>query len=63
MDWLVVQSLADRECTEPTGMKLVTAAIYTNYKTSIVDDAGIEQIEGFIAGPKSGRLVLDFERV
>jgi unspecific monooxygenase len=43
-------------------MKLVIAAIYTNYTTHIVDDTGIEQVEAFIAGPRSNRLILRFER-
>jgi len=45
------------------GLKLITAAIYTNYRTSIVDDEGIEQEQSFVAGPKGGRLVLDFGHV
>jgi hypothetical protein len=45
-----------------TEMKLVIAAIYTNYTTHIVDDTGIEQVEAFIAGPRSNRLILRFER-
>ena len=44
-------------------MKLVTAAIYTNYTTSIVDDEGIEQLQSFVAGPKGGKLILAFEHV
>jgi hypothetical protein len=43
-------------------MKLVIAAIYTNYTTHIVDDTGIEQVEAFIAGPRSNQLILRFER-
>ena len=44
-------------------MKLITAAIYTNYRTHIVDDAGIEQEDAYTAHPKSNKLVLRFERV
>ena len=44
-------------------MKVVVAAIYTNYRTSVVDDEGIEQGDGYTVGPRSGRLVLRFERV
>ena len=44
-------------------MKLITAAIYTNYKTHIVDDEGIEQEDAYTAHPKSNKLVLRFERV
>ena len=43
-------------------MKLITAAIYTNYKTHIVDDKGIEQEDAYTAHPKSNKLVLRFER-
>lgn len=43
-------------------MKLVVAAIYTNYITSVVDDEGIEQGDGYSTGPKGNRLVLHFER-
>ncbi|KAI6353484.1 hypothetical protein MCOR25_008970 [Pyricularia grisea] len=42
-------------------MKLIFAAIYSNYTTHIVDDAGIEQDDGYIAGPKSGRLWIRLE--
>lgn len=42
-------------------MKLVTAAIYTNFTTSIVDDSGIEQADGWTVGPK-GKVVLGFHR-
>ncbi|KAF9883250.1 hypothetical protein FE257_003806 [Aspergillus nanangensis] len=41
-------------------IKLVVAAIYTNYATSIVDDEGIEQDHAFISLPKGRKLVLNF---
>ena len=44
-------------------MKLVIAAIYTNYTTHIVDDTGIEQIDAYVAGPRANKLILRFERV
>ena len=44
-------------------MKLITAAMYTNFATHIVDDDGIEQIDAYTAGPKSNKLILRFERV
>lgn len=44
-------------------MKLVIAAIYSNFTTSIVDAEGIEQDEGFTAGPKGNRLMLEFHRL
>jgi hypothetical protein len=37
------------------------AAVYTNYTTSIVDDAGIEQdLAEFISLPKGRKLMLKF---
>jgi hypothetical protein len=44
-------------------MKLAIAAIYTNFTTTIVDAEGIEQDEGFMAGPKGNKLVLQFRGV
>ncbi|KAL2848030.1 cytochrome P450 [Aspergillus pseudodeflectus] len=45
-------------------IKLVMAAVYTNYTTSIVDDEGIEQdFEEFISLPKGRKLVLKFHHV
>ncbi|MCJ1474226.1 hypothetical protein MMC13_002884 [Lambiella insularis] len=44
-------------------MKLLIAAIYTNFTTSIVDDDGIEQEDAYTAGPTGNRLILRFERV
>ena len=44
-------------------MKLITAAIYTNYRTHIVDDEGIEQVDAYTAHPKANKLILRFERV
>lgn len=43
-------------------MKYVIGAMYTNFKTLIVDDDGMEdQHDGFIAGPKAERLMLKIE--
>ena len=44
-------------------MKLITAAIYTNFTTHIVDDTGIEQADAYTAPPKSNKLMLRFEHV
>jgi hypothetical protein len=44
-------------------MKLITASIYTNFTTHIVDDEGIEQIDAYTAGPRANKLMLRFERV
>ncbi|KAL3470579.1 cytochrome P450 [Aspergillus californicus] len=44
-------------------MKLAVAAIYTNFRTSIVDDEGIEAIDAYTVKPKGEKLILKFERV
>jgi hypothetical protein len=44
-------------------MKIVTAAIYTNYKTGIVEAGEMEQEDMFIAGPAGEKLVLRFHHV
>ncbi|EER29230.1 Cytochrome P450 family protein [Coccidioides posadasii C735 delta SOWgp] len=43
-------------------MKLVVAAIYSNYTTSIVNDDGIEAIDAYTVRPTSNRLILKFGR-
>ena len=45
-----------------TELKLAVAAIYMNYTTSIVDDHGIEQADGYSAGPKGDQILLKFAR-
>lgn len=42
-------------------MKLIIAAIYTNYVTDIVDDEGIEQADTYISRPISDKLILRFK--
>ncbi|PVH92504.1 cytochrome P450 family protein [Periconia macrospinosa] len=42
-------------------MKFTLAALYTNFFSTIVDDEGIEQMDGYIAGPKGDKLVLAFK--
>ncbi|KAL4751247.1 hypothetical protein BDW72DRAFT_173974 [Aspergillus terricola var. indicus] len=44
-------------------MKLVVAAIYTNFRTVIVDDGGIEAIDAYTVKPKGEKLILRFEYV
>lgn len=51
-----------RRLTSNLGMKLVTAAIYTNFNTFVVDDSGIEQVDAYTAPPK-GKVMLRFSRV
>jgi len=44
-------------------MKIIVAAVYTNFVTSVVDEVGIEQVDAYTAGPRANRLVLRFEHV
>ncbi|KAL8826594.1 MAG: hypothetical protein Q9170_007341 [Blastenia crenularia] len=44
-------------------MKTIVASVYSNFRTRIVDDRGIEQIDAYTAGPRGKRLVLVFEKV
>lgn len=44
-------------------MKLITAAIYSNFTTTIVDDEGIEATDAYTVQPKSNKLILRFEPV
>ena len=44
-------------------MKLVVAAIYTNYTTNIVEMGDMEDADGFVGRPKGNRLVLSFKHV
>jgi hypothetical protein len=44
-------------------MKVVVAAIYTNYTTYVIDDEGIEQVGWMVAHPVGEKLILGFKRV
>jgi hypothetical protein len=44
-------------------IKLITAAIYANFTTSVVDDVGIEQRDDFLGGPAGNKLILRFHLV
>ncbi|OCL15263.1 cytochrome P450 [Glonium stellatum] len=44
-------------------LKLITASIYTNFTTTIIDDEGIEQADSYIAGPVGGKLILKFHEI
>lgn len=46
-----------------TEMKMLTAAVYTNFTTHIVDDTGIEQGDGYTGRPASEQLWMRFEKV
>ncbi|ATY65919.1 cytochrome P450 monooxygenase [Cordyceps militaris] len=41
-------------------MKLVLAVIYANFTTTVVDDGGMEQTDGYSARPKADQLFLRF---
>ena len=41
-------------------IKLVVAAVYSNYATTIIDDEGIEQDYAFISLPRGRKLMLKF---
>jgi hypothetical protein len=50
--------------SQPTEMKLIVAAIYSNYTSHIVDDDGMEnQSDGYTGRPENERLFLRFENV
>ena len=44
-------------------LKLLIAATYTSFTTTIVDDEGIEQTGDLIAGPRSNKLIVAFRMV
>jgi hypothetical protein len=47
-------------------LKAITAAIYTNFETEIVDDGGpgaMEQEDAVVAGPVGDKLLLRFRPV
>lgn len=41
-------------------MKTILAVLYVNFTTTIVDDSGIEQTDGYSACPKADQLFLRF---
>jgi hypothetical protein len=43
-------------------MKYIIAALYSNHSTTIVDDAGIEQIDAYTAPPASHELLIRLEK-
>ena len=46
--------------TSPAEIKLVLAAIYTNFMTMIINDEGIEQEDSYIAPPVGRKLIVEF---
>ncbi|MCJ1312913.1 hypothetical protein MMC25_006589 [Agyrium rufum] len=53
---------ADLTCAYLLEMKVVLAAIYTNFQTELVSDEILEQSDGYTAGPKAEKLLLRFTR-
>jgi hypothetical protein len=43
-------------------LKIFLATIYTNLATSIMNDEGIEQLDGMLASPVGDKLILRFDR-
>lgn len=43
--------------------KLVAAALYANFRTTIVDDEGIDAIDAYTVHPKSEKLIVQFHAV
>ncbi|KAJ5084718.1 Cytochrome P450 [Penicillium alfredii] len=46
-----------------TEMKLAVAAIYTNFRTTIVDDENVEATDAYTVKPRGDKLILKFELV
>lgn len=46
-----------------TVMKYMLILTYSNFETYIVDDTGVEHMEGYVGGPKSGKLLAGVRRV
>jgi hypothetical protein len=44
-------------------MKLLMAAIFTNYETYVIDDDGMEQLDRWVATPAGEKLVLGLKRI
>lgn len=43
-------------------IKLILAAVYANFTSTIIDDEGIEQRDELPADPVSDKLILSFQR-
>lgn len=44
-------------------MKLMLAAVYTQYTTTIIDDEGIEAIDAYTVKPQSNKLMVSFNGI
>ena len=62
--WILkCQSLHYADYCPLTEMKLAVAAIYTNFRTTIIDDDNIEAIDAYTVKPTGDKLILRFESV
>lgn len=52
----------NRKLTSPA-IKALVKVIYTGFKSEIVDDTGIEQVDAPVAGPVGDKLLLKFAAV
>lgn len=43
--------------------KLVAAAIYSNFRTTIVNDDDIEAIDAYTVHPRGEKLILKFQKI
>lgn len=50
-----------KELTVILEIKLIVAAIYTNFSTLVINDDGVDQMDGYTCGPSAGKLHLRFE--
>ena len=48
---------------DPAANKFILAAVYSNFRTMIEDDNGIEQEDAYTAPPSGKRLILNFEEI
>jgi hypothetical protein len=44
-------------------MKLVVAAVITNFETHVVDDQGMEQMDHLLARPVAEKVLMGFKRL
>jgi hypothetical protein len=51
----------EKELTIIIEIKLIVAAIYTNFSTLVINDDGVDQMDGYTCGPSAGKLYLRFE--
>lgn len=46
-----------------SALKTVTAALYTNYTSTIAEASDMRMTDGFLGAPRDGKLVLQWTRV